>query len=280
MGGAVTPSRDAIIVCGYGEVGARVCEALKTARESHMAIDRNPARITAGVANGAPVVYGDGASESLLRAAGVEAPRAVLITYASPTRCLESTSRLRKAFPDAPIYVRTSRQQEADDLMEAGATAVVVETSESAVRFAKLLGLQDGAQDGGMAQRLRGLPTSLTSSAGERWKPPYSKAELDDLAEEVGATLEVVLELYEGFASLEANDDGEVATSELRELLIRTSEAPMDDEALEAWRKQDLCVVGVDGEEICSFGDGPPKATANFFDFVRMWGSFGAVVQA
>lgn len=278
--GFVAPARDAIVVCGYGEIGSRVCEALGMTpggAPSHICIDRNPARISAGVINNAPVVYGDGASETLLRALGVEAPRAILITYANPARCLSSTSRLRKAFPSTPIFVRTERQQEADELKEAGATAVVVETSESAVRFAELLGVQDGAKGSRIEQRLRGLPSSLTSSPEARaeqdgWDAPYSRAELDDLAEQVGATLDEVLELYDAFASLDANDDAEVPTAELRELLIRTSEMPLDDETLDSWRRADLCVVGADGEEMCDFGNGPSES-AGFYEFVRLWGS-------
>ena len=43
------------------------------------------------------VVYGDGASPDLLRAAGVRNPSAIVITYASDKRCLEATRRLRDA---------------------------------------------------------------------------------------------------------------------------------------------------------------------------------------
>ena len=43
---------------------------------------------------------------------------------------------------------------------------------------------------------------------------------------------------YALFASLDANDDGDVGLDELRDMLLRTSVAPIDDEAeerLEAW---------------------------------------------
>jgi CPA2 family monovalent cation:H+ antiporter-2 len=136
----------AIVVCGYGEVGRCVCEALEAAptRPSYVAFDLDPARISAGVLNEEPVVYGDGASESVLRAVGVESPRAILITYASYTRRVEATSRLRKAFPEVEIYVRTARIREAARLEEAGATRVVVEATESAARFGEILGLRQG----------------------------------------------------------------------------------------------------------------------------------------
>lgn len=253
-----TPS-DAIVVCGYGEIGLRVCEALNSLPDppAYIAIDRNPKRISAGVMNDAPVVYGDGASVKLLKAAGITKPRAFLITFASAARCLETTTRLREAFPETAIYARTVRQQEADELMAAGATAVVVETTESAVRFAKLLGLEDASKD--VAALMRRVP-SLGGDAGQtQWSAPYSQAELMDLADETGVSLERVLELYELFADLAStsgvNDEGEVPKSAVRDLLILTDDAPMDDETLEGFMPLNSAAEG---------------EFVGFFDFVRM----------
>ena len=241
----VTAKPSSIVVCGFGEVGQRVCAALEedgssTASDGYIAIDRNTARIRKGKDEGLPVVYGDGASESLLRALGVETPRAIIITYYPPGRCLEATSRLHKAFPSSPIYVRSSRQQDVAALKEAGAEEVIVETAESAARFAAFLGVEEG---GGLGWAPRsGMPSStpsgLTAASGEGgWEDEYSADELLDLADEVEMELEQVIKLYEVFHSLDnLNDDKEVTRGEqLRDLLVRTSEVPMDDAALEEW---------------------------------------------
>jgi voltage-gated potassium channel Kch len=85
------------------------------------------------------VIYGDGASETLLKASGIEEPRAIIVSYSQSSRCLDATRRLRDVFPQTPIYVRAASEEEVTPLLEAGATEVVVETNEAAVRLARLL---------------------------------------------------------------------------------------------------------------------------------------------
>lgn len=133
---------DAFVVCGYGEMGQRVCEVLaeRGADAAHVvAFDRNPVRISSGLAKEQRVVYGDGASPELLSAAGVRRPRAIVVTYANDRRVLEATGRLREAFPGVPILVRARTTLEAEPLLRAGATEAMIEAEEAAVRFGALV---------------------------------------------------------------------------------------------------------------------------------------------
>ena len=57
----------------------------------------------------------------------------------SPTFLHSYTSTFLHSYTSTGIYVRTARQQEVAELMGAGASAVVVETRESALRFTRLL---------------------------------------------------------------------------------------------------------------------------------------------
>jgi len=164
---AVATASDAVVVCGYGEMGQKVCDVLADVeggsgaradelRDSvalpsgawgtqFIAFDRNPMRVSLGANKQVRVVYGDGASPELLRAAGIDEPRAIVITYANDKRCLEATRRLREALPSVPIVVRARTENAATPLLLAGASEVVVEAVESAVRIATLLGV-GGAQ--------------------------------------------------------------------------------------------------------------------------------------
>ena len=56
-----------------------------------IAFDRNPSRVALGQDKRVRVVYGDGASPVLLKAAGVDQPRAIVVTYANDKRVLEAT---------------------------------------------------------------------------------------------------------------------------------------------------------------------------------------------
>jgi len=249
-------AKDAVAVCGYGEMGQRACEVLADAEgvggsgpddlrdqvsmpgawgTQFIAFDRNPSRVAIGLAKQVRVVYGDGASPELIRAAGISEPRAIVVTYANDQRCLEATRRLREAYPDSPIYVRGGTALVAETLLEAGATEVVVEAVEATVRFASLLGV--------------GVDTAALLRREEAKVLPYSKDKLETLAAECGLTYAQVCRLYDGFATLKANDEGEVELSAIRDMLRRVSMTPIDDEALNAW----MVEADSDGNSSLSF---------------------------
>ena len=139
--GRVLTASDAYVVCGFGEIGQRVCDELSSVFEGSdlIAFDRDPKRVAVGMQRQVRVIYGDGASETLLKASGIEEPRAIIVSYSQSSRCLDATRRLRDVFPQTPIYVRAASEEEVTPLLEAGATEVVVETNEAAVRLARLL---------------------------------------------------------------------------------------------------------------------------------------------
>ena len=72
-------SNDAVLVCGYGLLGKAVLDALEAADVACVAIDLDPGRVAAGVLDGRNVIYGDGANAEVLAAAGVSAPKAVVV---------------------------------------------------------------------------------------------------------------------------------------------------------------------------------------------------------
>lgn len=284
---------DAVVVCGYGEMGQGVCDLLAHAESAgsaaeaprdqlalpntgawatqFIAFDRNPSRVSIGLAKRVRVVYGDGASAVLVQAAGVRQPRAIVVTYANDKRCLEATSRLRDAFPDAPVFVRARTASEAEPLLQAGATEVIVEAVESVVRFSSLLGTGVEAAD----TLLRApLATTNTASGGDPWgagssPPPYPEGQLESLAAECGLTRTQICRLYDGFAMLEANDDGEVELSAIRNMLVRVGEASTEDdklnEELETWMAE---------------ADGDGSNTLDFFEYVRVDARLSAMSMA
>ena len=254
MGGGAVPA-----AAGASEPSALVAQPPLVAERDELstqfiAFDRNPSRVALGQDNRARVVYGDGASPVLLKAAGVDQPRAIVVTYANDKRVLEATRRLRDAYPDAPIYARGRTALDAESLLQAGATEVVVESVEAAVRFATLLGAPAEAADkllrapltaesllGDSATAaidgnfgLRQAYGGLFGEAAAAAPPPYVAEQFGDLANECGTTVEAVRQLYGGFAALEANDDGEVELFAIRPMLVRTNDGPLDDATLQA----------------------------------------------
>ena len=232
---------NAVVICGYSEVGQQLCGALDEANAagigggvSYVAFTQDPGLISAGVMNGATVVYGDGASPSLVRAAGVEEPSSFAIVYESEGRCLQATLRLREAFPNVPIYVRADRQDRVPSLLEAGATEVVVSTS----RVADGLRILIGSYGKVMARMMEAA--MLAGSSNGAVVLPYSESQLTELASECDKTPEELLELYELYmTSLERNEKGEVQLAELRNELLRRRKKPLDDKSLADWMGYD-----------------------------------------
>jgi len=172
------------------------------------------------------------------------------VTYANDKRCLETTRRLRDSYPAAPILVRARTALEAESLLQAGATEVVVEALESAVRFASLLGAEVAATDSLLRVPLNPAGDGVASvgAAQQSGLPPYPKEELESLAADCGITLTQVCSLYDGFSLLEPNAEGEVELGAIRNMLASVG-VPIEDDKLTAW----MAEADRDGSNALSF---------------------------
>lgn len=244
--GVTQVATDAVVVCGFGDVGRAVSRALdastvpldippaslQAAANSSssgggvgvgllppiVAFDTNPSLTDeVGMLDGsaAVVCFGDGANPELLRASGVTEPRAIFLTYAEQARCVEAASRLRGAFRSAPIFGRAQTRVDAQALRSAGATEVVVESDELA-RSAQAL--------------LQGLPTphGVTESAEH----------MRSIAEGYGASTRDAKKLADTFLAIDADSDGMVRKAELLRTLRSSSTGILSDSSIleiEAW---------------------------------------------
>ena len=216
---------NAVVVCGYGEVAQQLCASMEV---PYVAFSRDPSRISEGVLNGASVVYGNGASPSLIRSVGIEKPSAIVIAYAAEEKCLEATLRLRDAFPEVPIYVRAERLEKVDALVKAGATNVVVETKKVAAALKKLVGL-----NGTIRKR---MIDALENTIGTRIDLPFSEVELTELAYSCDIGAEELAQLYELYSTnVKSNEEGHVELAALRDEMVRQRSTPIDDETYNAW---------------------------------------------
>lgn len=262
IGSNLEIARNAIVICGYTESGKQIYQALKLAGIAQtgqvVAFELNPARVSAGVLSGANVVYGDGASCDLLRAAGVTEPRAVIVAYRSESKRLEATARLRDALPkDTPIYARCVSGQSVgrEELIAVGATDVVDERTEAGLRFAALVG---ALKVGREADQLR----SAINAPGESTPvydliPGIPESLINDLSEEFGCGRRELINLHRIFSSL-PNVDGDrfIDVSELGDVLLRNTGGPIDDETLTRW---------------VEFADSEGSGKLSFVDFARVY---------
>jgi voltage-gated potassium channel Kch len=133
-------SSDAIVVCGYGEIGRSLIKVLDSEagllKNSNtvniVAFDTDPSLVDSVLKPGpsSMVLYGNGANAEVIRSSGVSKPAAIFVSYEDHSRAIAATVRLRSAFEDTPIYARAATRAEVASLESAGATEVVVEADE------------------------------------------------------------------------------------------------------------------------------------------------------
>ena len=240
---------DAIVICGYGELGKSLYDVLRAsggeeAEDGRIAIfDLNPARCTAGALEEHPVVFGDAAKFDLLKATGITNPSAVVITFASNSRRMAATMRLRASLPvDTPIFVTAGNNAFAQKLLDAGATDVIVETTESVLRFTNLLGFACSREEMNVIRKqkiVELVATEVGQDADDSPEtiPGLSELAMFDLASELGCSRRELYELYEEFDSV-AGDRDFAPIDELKEVVLRVGQdGPSDGQDLSKYMK-------------------------------------------
>lgn len=236
---------DAVIVCGYGEIGKNVVQALgeeslsiRRATEPDesgvtgsdivslpriVAFDTNP-DLTDKIlipADSAVVLFGDGMNPAVLKNSGVESPRAIFVAYEDSGRVSAATARLSASFPDSAVYARAQTRSEAQALKSLGATEVVVESDE--------------------------LPRSATALVwgNSLWDSTPAMLEGVELREAAasaaGVSLELITDLLDVYKCVDIDGSGLVDADEMNQFIRRSNSGVASDdeiETMENWIKE------------------------------------------
>lgn len=122
------------IVVGFGRFGQIASQMLLAEGLEITLIDRAPDRVRNAARFGFKVYFGDGGRLDVMRAAGVEGARLVLVCVKDPNESLAICERLRAEFPLLAIYARAYDRTHTIALSHAGIDLSVRDTFESAVR--------------------------------------------------------------------------------------------------------------------------------------------------
>lgn len=109
--------REAVVICGFDTLGSSIAAYLSdpTVRASvgdqstavdYVGFDLDPELVISGFRKGQRVLYGDASQPAVLLTAGVQVPRAFVVTYSEQEIRLKTVEKLREAFPDTPIITR------------------------------------------------------------------------------------------------------------------------------------------------------------------------------
>ena len=122
-----------VILCGFGRTGERIASFLSTEGISYLALELDPQRVhgTSG-----RVAFGNADRAEVLRAAGIDRARALVITYPDVHSALRILRRVREHHPDVPVVVRSPDEADVGKLKAAGATEVVSDVLEGSLMMA------------------------------------------------------------------------------------------------------------------------------------------------
>lgn len=126
-------ARDFVMVAGWGRVGQSVCEMLDVKLVRYMAFDMSPTRVIDARNKGLPVFFGDARRTEVLRSAGVERARAVVVTLDDPDQALDCVQNIRRDFEGVQVFCRARDSRHQKLLQAAGATAIVPELLEASL---------------------------------------------------------------------------------------------------------------------------------------------------
>jgi voltage-gated potassium channel len=111
-----------VIVCGYGHVGKHVCADLVNGGVPVVVIDRRDEVLAAARAAGAHPLFGDATSDAVLKQAGIERARAMIVVAGSDADSVLITMTARLLCPPLPIVARAEEETIVPKLLRAGAT--------------------------------------------------------------------------------------------------------------------------------------------------------------
>ena len=135
---------DSVLVIGFGRFSQIVCQSLLVRGINVSVIDRNIENIRAAAKFGFKVYYGDGIRLDVLRAAGIEKAKCVVIGINDTQRIESIVQNLKDAYPKLPILARTYDRQTTVSLIKQDVDFIVRETFESALTLSRATLMQLG----------------------------------------------------------------------------------------------------------------------------------------
>ncbi len=131
--------RDHVLIAGYGRVGRTMALLLEMRGAPYVALDLHPDTVAEARRRGLPVYYGDAGRADVLKAAGIERARLVVITVDEPESADRTIGVVRRLDPELPVIARARDLVQCRALTLEGASAVVPEVVEGSLQLGAAL---------------------------------------------------------------------------------------------------------------------------------------------
>lgn len=126
-----------VIVAGIGRFGQMITRFLKAAGHQVTILDYDAEQVELLRRFGTKSFYGDASRMDLLRSAGIERARLLVLAIDDKDKTLEIVQSVRQAYPGLRILARAYDRVHAYELIHRGVDDVYVETSGSALEMAR-----------------------------------------------------------------------------------------------------------------------------------------------
>jgi monovalent cation:proton antiporter-2 (CPA2) family protein len=124
-----------VIICGFGRVGQVVGRVLRMRGIPFTALEKSAAQVDFVRKFGSKVYYGDPTRVDLLRAAGADQARVLVVALEDMEESLRVVEMARRHFPNLTIAARARNRRHVHHLMDRGVTRIVRETFDSSLRL-------------------------------------------------------------------------------------------------------------------------------------------------
>ncbi len=127
----------AVLIVGYGRVGRLVGEMLSEHKVAFLALDTDPAAVSAARKDGHEIYYGDAGRSEMLELCGIATARALVVTMDAPGKVDEVVIAARALSADMTLIARARDDRHAARLYSLGVTDAVPETTEASLQLAE-----------------------------------------------------------------------------------------------------------------------------------------------
>jgi voltage-gated potassium channel Kch len=128
-----------VIICGFGRVGQIVGRVLRMHGIAFTALENDPVQIEAVRRFGSKVYFGQAARPDVLRAAGAENAKLLVVAMGDIDQTLQVVDIARRNFPNLKIMARARNRRHAHLLMDRGITGIVRETLHSSLKLSEMV---------------------------------------------------------------------------------------------------------------------------------------------
>ncbi len=136
---AIAPDQPTpVLICGFGRVGQIIGRILSVRQIPFTALDQNAGHVSFVRRFGARAFFGDPTRITVLRAAGADTAKLLIIALDDPDAALKLAELARRHLPHLTILARARNRRHAQLLMDLGVTRIVRETLLSSLKLGEM----------------------------------------------------------------------------------------------------------------------------------------------